>query len=351
MTRLILITSGVTCVLLLGFLIDQQSRGPALRPPAPREERDIFAPGWVEGASLEIELRPQLAGRITRVQVAEGQTVAEGDVLLVLDDQEYRQQVALAQAKLALAQAQHDRLVNGARQEERAESAALLRAKRAELERAELSWRRINELRQANAVSQQEADNQRTLVDALTAEVEAARARHEFLEAAARPDEVAMAQARIDAARAELDLARVQQGRTRLRAPCRGQILDVAVAPGELTGPEDKEPAVTMVNTDQLRVRAFVEELDAPRLEVGLPVRVTADGLPERVYRGRVTQLSPRMIRKELQTDRPTELFDTKTREVWIDLEQPEGLVVGLRVDTLIEAASAPTGQLASKPD
>ncbi|MBN2021382.1 MAG: efflux RND transporter periplasmic adaptor subunit [Pirellulales bacterium] len=338
MTKPILITAGVVSVVFLGVLIDHQSKSTAVRPVAPRSQSAISAPGWVEGASLEIELRPQLAGRIATVHVHEGQIVEQGDVLLSLDDQEHRQQVALAEANVALAEARRDRLVNGARSHERAEAAALLRAKLAELERARLAWNRIRELHEADAVSQQEADNQRTLVAALEAEVDAAQQRHELLEAHARPDELAMAEARIGAARAQRELARVQHERTQLRAPCRGRILDVAVKPGELTGPDAEEPTIIMVNTDKLRVRAFVEELDAPRVELGLPARITADGLPNHVYRGHVTQLSPRMDRKTLQTGYPDELFDTKTREVWIDLDEPGSLVVGLRVDTVIDA-------------
>ena len=88
--------------------------------------------------------------------------------------------------------------------------------------------------------------------------------------------------------------------------------------------------------------RAFVEELDAPRVELGMPARITADGLAGEL-RGRVIRLSPRMSRKRLWSDDPAERYDTKTREVWIELDEAEeGLVVGLRVDATLEPASDP---------
>jgi hypothetical protein len=83
-------------------------------------------------------------------------------------------------------------------------------------------------------------------------------------------------------------------------------------------------------------VQAFVEEYDAPRVRTGMAVDVAADGIPDRVFRGTVSALSPRMDRKQHWTDRPDEQFDTKTREVWIDLENADGLVLGLRVDVTI---------------
>ena len=52
-----------------------------------------------------------------------------------------------------------------------------------------------------------------------------------------------------------------------------------------------------------------------------------------------MSELSPRMDRKQHWTDRPDEQFDTKTREIWIDLERADDLVLGLRVDVTIQPA------------
>ena len=346
--RFILLAAGVTVVVVLGLLIDAQSRTPVDRPAGQSEPQTIFASGRIEGTTPEIELRPRLSGRIVELLVEEGQVVRKGVVLLRLDDEQYRHQVALAAAELALAEAQLDRLLNGARSQQRAEAAALYRAKLAELERGELSWRRISDLRRARAVSQQEADDQRTLVASLTSQVAAAKARLELLEAPARPDEVQMDKARIEAAKAQLELVKVQHERTNLRAPSDGQVLKLHVEPGELTGPTSVEPAMVMADTSRYHVRAYVEELDAPRVKLGMTARIVADGLPNRNLKGRVIRLSPRMSRKELFSDDPTERYDTKTREVWIELERREELVVGLRVDVMIDPEShvLPDGEL-----
>jgi hypothetical protein len=193
-------------------------------------------------------------------------------------------------------------------------------------------------------VSQQEADDQRTLVASLKAAAAAAKARLELLEAPARPDEVRMDQARIEAAKAQRDLANVQLERTKLCSPGMGQILKINAEAGELTGPTSPEPAVVMADTSRFHVRAFVEELDAPRVRVGMTARIVADGLPGRELKGRVIRLSPRMSRKELRSDDPHERQDVKTRDVWLDLEGGEGLVVGLPVDVIISAASPAAG-------
>ena len=117
--RFILLTLGVTLVVSLGLLIDAQSRTPVDRPAQRSEPNTIFASGRIEGTTAEIELRPRISGRIVQLPVVEGQLVRKGDVLLQLDDQEHRQQLALAAAELALAEAQLERLINGARSHER----------------------------------------------------------------------------------------------------------------------------------------------------------------------------------------------------------------------------------------
>lgn len=321
----------------LGLSLDTRSHRPPVRDAAPAVPETIFASGQVEGASEEIQLRPQFAGRVAELAVAEAAQVTAGDLLLRLDDREYQHAVTLAQADVRMAEARLARLVNGPRAEERREAEALWKSKAAELERARLQWNRVRQLRQQNAVTQQEADDQRMTVSALGSAVDAARARYELLEAPARDEDLQLAQAAIAAARAKLETAQLQLARTRLATPVDGQVVRIDTRVGELAGPQSAGPAVVVADTRRYRVRAFVDEFDAPGVRTGMPAAVTADGLPGRVFRGTVSQLSPRMDRKQHWTDAPDEQFDTKTREVWIDLEEADGLVLGLRVDVKIE--------------
>ncbi len=332
--KTILFTLAATIIVAMGLAIDDSSRPSVAAPVSRTAPERIYAPGRVEGSTPQIELRPQLAGRVVSVLVKEGQYVNQGEVLLQLDNETYRHQVALAASQLALAEAQLQRLLNGAHAEQRAEAAALFRAKQSELQQAQLAWNRSKELLKNDIIPQQEADEKRSRVTALQAEVDAADARRKCLEAKARPDEVSMEESRIAAARANLDLARVQLDRTTLRAPRSGQILKVDVEVGELTG---AEAAIVMADTSRFYVRAFVEEMDAPRVEVGMTATITADGLPGKTLKSRIVRLSPRMSRKTLRSDKPSERYDTKTREVWLELTGADDLVIGLRVNVVIE--------------
>ena len=107
-----------------------------------------------------------------------------------------------------------------------------------------------------------------------------------------------------------------------------------------MAGPESPQPSIIIADTSRFFVRAFVEELDAPRVQLGMMATVAADGLPGKEFHGRVTRLSPRMDHKQLWSNHPTERFDAKMREVWIELDDAESLVIGLRVDVTIDPAS-----------
>ena len=333
MVKYVIIASLLTLTVTSISIIDMSSNQFEPSDALAVADITIYATGIVEGATEEIQLRPEVSGRVTEVIATAGDWVEAGDVLIRLDDRRQRQQVAVSRASLDLAEAQVERLINGASPEERQEARALYRAKRSQLEQAVRSWNRIQELHKQRAVSRQEADDQQGVVETLTAELDAAKAHVEKLAAPARADELQMARARVAAAKAEQELANIALSKTELRAPRSGRVLDVDVEPGELTGHDAMFPVVVLSDTSTLRVRAYVEEIDAPRIQIGMAAKISADGLPGHTFHGKVSFLSPRMATKSVWSDRPDELYDTKVREVVVNIEDTTELLVGLRVD------------------
>ena len=220
----------------------------------------------------------------------------------------------------------------------------MLAGKRAQLQQAELTLQRVQKLRAGNAVTEQEADDKACQVRTLAAEMEAADARVKQLESPAREDELQAARAALAAAKAEYQAAEVALDKMTLRAPLRGQVLDVTAELGEIISPSESEAAIVLTDTSQLRVRAFVEESDALRVTVGGKAVVIADGMPTRTFHGIVRSASPQMRPKLLETSRPDELFDTKVREIVLDLEDSAALLIGLRVDVNLCIEAAITG-------
>src|SRR5439155_21215790 len=98
--------------------------------------------------------------------------------------------------------------------------------------------------------------------------------------------------------------------KTRLTAPTSGQVLQVFAEPGESAAPTSGQPVLIVADLSKRRVRAFVEELDVDRIEVGQAATVTADGLPGKVFTGKVAVVLSRMGKRAPQSDAANELKD-----------------------------------------
>ncbi|MCU0880045.1 MAG: HlyD family efflux transporter periplasmic adaptor subunit [Pirellulaceae bacterium] len=323
MTRFFTIVAALALVAAGCLWLHEQSR-PAVRATQPiRREAaslSIHAPGIVEGGRREVELRPEVPGRIAEILVAEGDYVEAGQLLVKLDDATQRHSVTMLEAEVRLAQAQLERLKNGAHEYEREEAKATYAAAVARRNHAQLELKRAERLQSANAISDQEYDRWDNEVRSLTQQAAAAKARVDFLTAPARTDELLAAEAKVDIAQARLNLARAELARTEVLAPSRGQVLHRRREPGEVVDLEDPRPVLVMADTFRPRVRAYVEELDAPHVRMGLAAHITADGFPGRVFVGEVVEVLPSMSAKQVWSERPSERFDLKTREVVIEL-------------------------------
>ena len=119
MTRRILYLAPIV-LLIVGAAV--QYSGSRRSQPAdvahPAANSRIAAPGRVEPISEEIQVSPEIAGRLIEVRVDEGYKVRKGDTLAVIENSDYRARVAASEAALAQRRADLDRIENGARPQE-----------------------------------------------------------------------------------------------------------------------------------------------------------------------------------------------------------------------------------------
>lgn len=299
-------------------------------------ERQVFAQGIVEGSCREIGLRFELTGRLLSIGVREGDRVRAGDVIAQLDATTLQCNLLKAEAGLQLAEAEKTRLLNGQSQESAEVFDAEVRVAEVRLEQARKNFERVSRLVNSRAVSLQERDDRQAELNHAEAHLRLAQSRAREASARAREDDIAIADARIALEKARVADARDMLAKAVLRSPIDGVVAQVRGEMGELVVPDAAESLVTLLDVRELRVRAYVEELDAVRMQAGMVARVSADGLPGQFFTGQVTSCSPFMIPKRQLSNRPGERVDVKVREVLLLLEQQldlECLVVGLPVD------------------
>ena len=248
--------------------------------------------GTVE-ACQRTKLSPIMGGRIEVLAVKEGDRVKKGQLLMKLwnDDQQ-------AQSTLAMAQ------VTTARQ--RVNEAC------AQARNAEREAERQTSLRERGFVSSSREDSARTEAQAKRAGCEGARA------------DVAQFQAKVNA-------TRVEQGRTVLYAPFDGTIAKIVGEVGEYSTPSPPgvptPPAIDLIDDSCLYIKAPMDEVDAPKIETGQPVRISLDALPRQSFPGKVKRVAPYVsaVEKQARTVDIEATFDNP--------EAPGKLLVGYSAD------------------
>ncbi len=154
------------------------------------------------------------------------------------------------------------------------------------------------------------------------------------VEADARSAACATAKTDVAQAQARVEVTRVVQGRTILVAPFDGTVAKIVGEVGEYSTPSPPgvatPPAIDLIDDSCLYVKAPMDEVDAPKIVVGQPVRITLDALPKQSFPGKVKRVSPYVsaVEKQARTVDIEATFD--------DPAAPGRLLVGYSADVEI---------------
>jgi RND family efflux transporter MFP subunit len=258
------------------------SRGPSDPVPVevvpvargPIELRRTFS-GTLE-APAQIVVAPKIGGRVERMNVDMADPIERGQVVAVLDNDEYEQAVTQARAELAVARAMHVEAASS-------------------LEIAERELDRMQTLREKGVASESQLD--------------VARADHLTKQAA-----VEVANANVTRAEAALESARIRLGYTTVSATWSGGddhriVAERFVDEGDTVSASS--PLLSIVELDPILAVVFVTERDYGRLQIGQPVALTTDAFPGETFEGSVTRIAPvfretsRQARVELSVANP----------------------------------------------
>lgn len=222
--------------------------------------------GTVE-ACRRTKLSPAVGGQIARLDVHKGEAVKQGQVLLELRNDDLKAQLALARSEASTASAQ-------------ARSICL----QADVAKREAA--RQTELNRRGMVSVEQADKAETAAKARAADCEGAHANRQ------------VAEARIRLARANLD-------RTILTAPFAGVIADINGEVDEYVTPSPPGiatlPVIDLIDNSCFYIEAPIDEVDASKVRLGMPVRITLDAFGKQAFKGTVSRIGAYVIDLEKQ--------------------------------------------------
>ncbi len=295
------------------YLVKEMQKKPPVPPPLVEPARSPFtesvaASGLIESTRENVKVGTTKAGIVTKIFVAVGSKVKQGDSLFQLDDRESRARLATAEAQLA-----------GLR--------ASLKAEQVMAADAADQFARAEKLEKLNVASDDERTRKR-----FTSQNWEAR--------------VAKIEADIKAAEAQLQQARVDLEVLTVRASRDGAILQVGIREGEHAGLTPTEPLMILGDTDTLQVRADVDEQNAPLVQAGQPAVAYLKGDTKNKIPLRFVRIEPYVIPKRSLTGDSVERVDTRVLQIIFEMDRPQTpLYVGQQVDVFIQRAPTQTAK------
>jgi HlyD family secretion protein len=338
---------AVTFIVSLAVLTISMQMFPAVRhagrrtdsaPQSPGLIDLIAGPGRIEPISEDIQLGSELSGKLRSVNVAEGDSVHKGQVLAVLENDDYRADLASAAAQVEAKEATLRKVMNGAREQERAEALAAVHEAQAVMSNAQAELERRKELYQEGVTSREEFEHYTREYNVAQEQYQEKTSHHSLLNTATREEDVAFAQADLRLAQANEAESQARYEKTFIKSPIDGVVLRRHHRNGESVSNSatTPDPVLTIGDARVLRVRVDIDESDVNKVRVGQKAYVTADAYGKQKIWGHVVQVGELLGPKTVRTDEPTERVDRKFLETLVELDPGAQLPMGLRVDTFI---------------
>jgi HlyD family secretion protein len=252
-----------------------------------------------------------------------------------VDNDDYRQQVALNQATTGVRDRQLALGLAGSRRQDIEAAEQTVNDARADLEQKKKDYARYQALYEKDEIPGQTRDQAATNVTRAQAAYDRARQIYNELVEGTREEELAVERADVRQADQSLRLSQIELAYTVLRAPFRGVVLVRQAELGEVVSPGT--PIVTLADLDHIWLRIYVPETDLGKVHWGQDVEVRTDTYPDKAYRGRISVISSEaeFTPKSVQTEKERV---TLVYRVKVDIENPNyELKPGMPADAYIK--------------
>lgn len=267
----------------------------------------VLSAGGYIVAHHKINVNSKVTGRVKWIGVEKGDKVKEGQVLVRLEDDEFRAQYDQARGAVENARAYYEELQHGSRPEEVQQAQHNLDEARATAANDKITLDRTRELYGQGVVSKQSLDD-------ATAKYESDQQRMNSLNQAfamsklgPRAEEIARAKGALLQADGQAAYAKSLLDATVIRAPVTGTILERKVEKGELLtaqfastaegGPQGS--VVALADLNDLQVELDIAQNDFSRLKPHQKGIVTVDAFPNLKWEGEIAEMSPEANRQK----------------------------------------------------
>ncbi len=266
----------------------------------------LTASGYIV-AHHKINVNSKVTGRVAWIGVEKADRVQQGQVLVRLEDQEFRAQVEQARGAAESAKAHLAQLLNGSRPEEIQQAQHNLDEARATLANDRANLQRVRPLVEQGILAQQQLDDALARFESSQQRVNSLEQSYALAKIGPRQEEIQRARGEVQQATGQLALAESYLDATQIRAPVSGTILERTAEKGELvtaqfaSGAEGgpRGSVVALADLNDLQVELDISQDDFARLGPRQRGVVTTDAYPDRKYDGMVAEISPEANRQK----------------------------------------------------
>ena len=255
----------------------------------------LNATGYIVAHHM-ISVNSKVTGRVKWIGVEKGDRVKEGQVLVKLEDDEFRAQYLQAKGAYEAAKARYEEMKNGSRPEEIQRALHDLDQAKAQLVDDKANLERIRPLVQQGVFSKQQLDDAVSRYETSAQKVNSLQRTYDLAKIGQRQEEIEMARGQMTQAEGQMDYAKSQLDATEIRAPVTGTILDRTAEKGELILAQFASSAgsvVSLADLNDLQVELDISQDDFSKLSPSQPAKVHTDAYPDKKYDGYIAQISP----------------------------------------------------------
>ncbi len=266
----------------------------------------LSASGYIV-AHHKISVNSKVTGRVAWIGVEKGDKVKEGQVLVRLEDQEFRAQYQQARGVVESAKARLLEQQHGSRPEEVQQADHNLSEARATAMNDKISLDRARNLFAQGVSSKQSLDDAIAKYDASQQRMNSLEQSFRLAQLGPRSEEVERAKGDLLQANGQMAYAKAQLDATVIRAPVSGTILERTAEKGELvtaqfaSGAEGgpRGSVVALADLEDIQVELDIAQDDFAKLSPKQEGTVTLDAFKDRSYKGEIAEMSPEANRQK----------------------------------------------------
>lgn len=278
----------------------------------------------------EYRVSSKVPGRILEFRVKEGQQVKAGDTLAILEAPDVQAKLEQAQAAQAAAQAQNEKALKGARQEQIQAAYEMWQKAKAGLTIAEKSYKRVKNLYDQGVMSAQKLDEVTAQRDAAVATEKAAHAQYQMARNGAEREDKEAAAALVNRAKGAVAEVESYIRETVLVAQTAGEVSEIFPKVGELVG--TGAPIMNVAVMEDMWLTFNIREDLLQGIGMDTEVEAYVPALDKHIH-AKVYYLKDLGTYAAWKATKTTGQFDLKTFEVRATpTEHVEGLRPGMSV-------------------